>query len=492
MSRCLYFIENFLTRKIIPIFRENKPSIGSFSHTDSLLLILITFISIMVRFWAFNNPYKLISLEIPNQFYIKSERSYSRINHRPLGNVVFSILCVFTQINEEYFNSVFNKSSDPIFSTIKTPDNFSEYNFFHFLNADHQISMRIISSLFSSFIPSMIFMTIKLATFSTYAALVSSFFLIFDHSIIIDGRFCHPSSFFLFFSSISLLNIVSLFGHIRYSSIWTKQFFLTSISVALSIAIKRTAYSFLYIILFHEFIYLFIENNYKFTKMFLKSFLKIFSILIIPIISISFIMWLIQFSLVYHDFEFSSSDCQTFIEKSSLSSFQLFRLILTNCVYFEKKKNLNKTGIIDRIFLNKGDVLFHKYVRPNHHQYVLFSGNYFVYIFVLIGLILAALFKNHRKFLKVATFIHGYIFSVFWVVITNSHDLNDYLLPLLFGCACSGVIFDIIMNRYTQGFIMVIVIYVAFVGYQYWLPLICAEEITQYSVDKRIWRKNWL
>ncbi|KAK8882587.1 hypothetical protein M9Y10_045229 [Tritrichomonas musculus] len=507
MGHCLKKLENYLAKHAVPTFRD-KPSPVNLNFYDTICILIISFISIVVHFWAFYKPYNIVSIEITNQF-LNNQNNFSQNSFsQPLGNIIFSFLTAISR-NDDGCNTYNNyECKDEFFFndfSSSLQNNYQKNQFFNFLNEDNQITMRAISSLFSSFVPPLLYISIKLASFSRICASLSSLLLIFDTSILCEGKFSHPSGFLHFFVSLSLCFLTYWFSLFRNNDLWNKNMIFSSISIGIAVSIKSSACFLLFIVYFHEFIYLFIENNSKLSNQFMKSVLKRYAFFTFPVIVIHILFYLLQLILTIHHFNYKSRNFQSISKQNSL--FLTFRLILTNCVLSKTKdftqlktiktKSNHTLSPTNWIFISKlDDNLWIKCNQKEECERVVFIGNLFVYIFAFFGVIIVILAKSNRKYFRSSTFYLGYIFSFLpYLILSKCHfDLNssDYLIPLMFGVSCFGISIDVIAARPLKGFLFVIALTFTIFGFNMWAPLVFAEKLGKHNFNLRVWKKAWL
>lgn len=514
MGHCIKKLESYLAKHTVPTFRD-KPSPINFNFYDTMCILVVSFISIIIRFWAFFNPYNTISIEIHNQFYLQNQVFYSRHSFsQPLGNILYSFFAAIS-FNDDIYNISNEKEYKNDFT--KFPESYgseAKNYIINFLNEDTHITLRAISSLFSSFVPPLLFISIRLASFHRISALLSSFLLIFDTSMLCEGRFSHPTGFIHFFVALSLCFLTYWFSLLRNDEKWRKCMILSSISIGISVSIKSSAYFLIFIVYFHEFIYLFIENDSKLSKLFLKSTLKRYAKFTFPVIIIHLFFCCLQFLFQFHHgFQFTFENFEHQILKKNSLFFTTFRLVLTNCIYTQNNNNIlnslssseknnliqntNSSSPLSWIFMSKVDeILWSNCNQSFKCERVVFIGNLFVYIFSFVGVVLVILFKNNRKYFRSSTFYFGYLFSFFPYIFLNNilnFNLNssDYLTPLMFGIACFGISIDVAVGRFGKGFLAIVSIAISILGFKLWAPFVFAENLCKHNANLRIWFGSW-
>lgn len=509
MGNCIKKLENYFAKHTVPTFRD-KPSPVSFNFYDTMCILVISFVSLMIRFWAFFNPYGITSIEIPSQFYIQNQFTYSRNSFsQPLGNILYSFFAAISY-NDDIYDINKIELKNYLSKLPNSCGNETIKYILNFLNEDSQITLRAISSLFSSFVPIFLFISIKLASFSRISAFLSSFLLIFDTSMLCEGRFLHPSGFIYFFIGLSLCFLTYWFSLHRNNEKWQIYMITSSIVIGFTVSIKSSAYFLIFIVYFHETIYLFIENDSKLSKTFFKSTLKRCVIFTLPIIAIHLFFCFLQF-IFKHQFTFEDFEHQI-SEKKSLF-FTTFRLILNNCIYVQNYNNeinpfivskkitfnrsLNSTNPLNWILISKLDEsLWTNCNRDFQCERVVFIGNFFIYIFAILGVFLVILFKSNRKYFRSSTFYLGYLFSFLPYLFLSSvlnFNLNtsDYLIPLMFGVACFGISIDIIVGRFGKGFFTIVAISFAIAGFKLWSPFVFSEKLSKNNTKSRLWFDSW-
>lgn len=498
MGHIIKKLENFLAKYMVTTFRD-KPSPANFNFYDTMCILVISFVSLMIRFWTFFNPYDIVSIEIPNQFNVQSQFQYPRNSFsQPLGNILYSFFAAISYNDDIY---IMNNKKEIKFDFSKLPKfyNNETLNYIlNFLNEDNQITLRAISSLFSSFTPIFLYISIKLASFSRISALLSSFVLIFDTSILCEGRFLHPKSFIHFFVTLTLCLLTYWFSLFRNDRKWKNYMLASSIVIGFSVSIESSSYFLIFIVYFHEFVSMFIENDSKLSKQFIKSILRNYTIFTFPIITIHLFFCILQFLFQFHEFQFTFENFEHQIFKHKSLFITTFRLILTNCFYIQNynSRHLSNTkNPLSWIFISKLDKnLWNNCNQDLKCERVVCIGNIFIYILAFIGVVLVILLKNNRKYLRSSTFYLGYLFSFLPnFFYRKSFDLNssDYLISLIFGIACFGIFIDIAVGRFGKGFLAIIAISIAISGFILWSPFVFAEKLSKHSTDLRLLFSSW-
>ncbi|OHT03346.1 hypothetical protein TRFO_29267 [Tritrichomonas foetus] len=505
-------LEHFFAFTVVPYFRD-KPSPVSLNYFDLSTILILLFLSFFTRFWLIFNPQEPVAYEInymnkvffsqKNDFYQELNDFYPEKRHHPLSSLIIALFGALSDFNVS--NIYFHVPN----SDEKVPQNQSNFENDNFIDGNY-ISFRVLMCLFSSFVPTLLYIAMRFASFNRIASFMSATMLIFDTSLICDGRFANPNSFFSFFSTLSLCFMTHWFSLFRNNQKWKKHMLFTSLSIGFAVSVKTTAYSLLFVLFFHEIIYLFIEFDCKLNKAFFKATLKRFTILTIPTIVVHISIWILYLSFLQNSqelnknwYNFHSKEAQTAdklhnsIKISNLSPFNTFRLLLSLPSFVRKATHENKLmdnhspsfpGPSNWIFMRKLDpALWEGTLR-----HIIFIGNFFVYIFAACGVFLAIFYTRNRKYFRSATFVVTYLFTYLSFLFGEDDEpASNYLLPLICGVACFGISMDMMLNSYVKGFIMVVYVSIAYLGYVEWSPIVFGEELSFYQFEKRMWRDGW-
>lgn len=282
---------NYAYEKIITLnFPEKKRydfiSINSmrFTHTDLLLITLITFISFWTRNFMLQFPSKPVFDELTygpiTNNYI--DGTYFEDQYPPLGKL---ILFAFASLNQ--YQAQLNFSNN------------SEYPSVDF------IGIRQCSALFSSFCPTIIYTSLRCFGFSILCSFTASIMIICENSMIVSGRFISIDGIHHFFVCLTFMSTSIVMIQKNYTPSWWLALFFNGISIGCLISIKLSSLSlFPFVCLIHVFQLLTIhqeevvkKKNYLF-RIFIIDLLIRVLFLLFMIIFIYFFSFVIHFILL--------------------------------------------------------------------------------------------------------------------------------------------------------------------------------------------------
>ena len=336
---------------------------------------------------------------------------------------------------------------------------------------------------FSSFIPLIFFLVMKLASNGKLVSFLSSLIILCETSLLCNGRLVHPNSFFPVISLLSLCCIIYWFGLVRNEKQWKIFMLLSSISTGIAVSSHKIAYAMIPVVFFHELIYLYIESNYKINKTLAKNIMKRYITFIIP-------LFLVQgfISFIYHCFVLSPEQLETIQKLKEPSNFKIFQYLLS-IPYYAQKHAYKKTDsrVIDWIFMGKLEPIMWR----KNNRCAIFFGNIFVYIISFAGIIISISFIQNRRYFRVATFFMLYIFSLFFCYFLEDKTADYYLLPLICGVASYGSALDIFFKPYLKAYFMTISVIISYYGYNRWSPFSYSETVNIYVLSLHLWRNSW-
>jgi dolichyl-phosphate-mannose--protein O-mannosyl transferase len=126
-------------------------------------------------------------------------------------------------------------------------------------------------------------------------------------------------------------------------------------------------------------------------------------------------------------------------------------------------------------------------------RHVACMGNVFVYYLGLLGWLLCLIGYRKRCYFRAATYIVGYLASYLpFFLVPRTLFLYHYIIPLIFACACFGIMLDFWMNGIVKATILVLVCALVFFGWTEWAPLVYASQMTEHEFQSRVWNSVWV
>lgn len=454
--------------------------------TDTFLLLFLTSLSIISRFWILNNPDAVVFDEVHfgnfTNWYTESEFFYDI--HPPLGKLV---MFFFANLSEYDGSIDFNKQYAKPYK-------------------NHQyIILRITPAIFSSLCAPLIYLSLRFDSFSCYGAFVSSIMLIADTSLLTEQRYILSDGMLLFFTCLFLC-VFSYTNSLSPLSLrWILFMLLSGFTLGCACSSKNTAMG---LMAYSGFIQIFINYQYFGLKSMIAVLIIIVraGLLIIPLFFVYFACFFIHFILLPFDGQgtpYLVNDMQRqLIKREQLPiSLWFYRLV--------------SPGLISRTILlsldmhhgNMGITSFHdSQSRPINWplltgNYVAFyrsrnaevncMGNAFVYYISFFSLILNLLCINFQKWDISLRYIIGWCVSYFpFYLVPRSMFLYHYLIPLIFACCSTGALVDRCPKRLLVGIFGVIISILCLFGFYLWSPY--SYGIPHLESDITIWSSNWI
>lgn len=205
---------------------NQKESTSILNTTDCFIIPLIIFLGILTRFWLNGWPDFVTFDEVHfggfTNGYIKQEYFFDI--HPPLAKLIIALVsylgCYKGDIDFEnlYSQRYFDEKSNEML-------------------IDY-VTLRLAPQLFSSFVPALIYITMRILHFTVLSSITSSSLLLFETSIICEGRFILTDGILHFFVALHLL---SLFYAGQYPSL--PSLIIDGITLGFACSCKSTAWS---------------------------------------------------------------------------------------------------------------------------------------------------------------------------------------------------------------------------------------------------------
>jgi len=453
---------------------------------DSFLLLLVFSLSVVTRFWLIHHPDCVVFDEVHfgnfTNWYTKSEYFYDI--HPPLGKLV---MFLFANLSE------YNGNID-----------FEGWYAKKYLDEQY-IILRITPAFFSSLCAPMIYMSMKFLGFSSMAAFVSSFCMIFDTSLLTEHRFILSDGMLHFFTCLFFVVYSykrSLSPKDRRFSFWMN---CSGYALGAACSCKNTAWGLIGYVAITEILDIIVAVR-TFNIHVLDRIVYNGLVLFMPMVIVYLCSFCIHFMLLPfcgQGSPYLPSEMQKQLVNKTRATSQLWgKRIQTPNMYVRIL-----TLAVNMHYGNMGITQFHPYQsRPQGwplltDTYVAFwvsgmnevncMGNVFVYYIVVLSLITNFFGIWKKNWYQGLNFVFGWCSCYLpFFLIPRSMYLYHYLIPLMIGCMSIGSSIDIWLKNRMKGFISFLICILALVGFYFWSPYAYGTPHLDRSIV--IWNDNWI
>ncbi|OHS99182.1 Dolichyl-phosphate-mannose-protein mannosyltransferase [Tritrichomonas foetus] len=363
------------------------------------------------------------------------------------------------------------------------------------------VTLRFTPELFSSLVPVLLYISMRIIKFPIFPSLIPSIFILFDTSMIAEGRFILTDGILHFFVS---LHILALFYSLKKPSFFNQ--FMAGITLGCACSCKNTAWGLpvldgvinIYIVL----------KIYKF-KIAERFDDILLSILVRGIILLSMLLLIYYFCFVIHivclpyhgegsDFldrkvrktVLNKSDTLTPLSTRLNSPSMFYRVISLNSIMHQSNMNIQSFHPYQSTpqswpLLTSCYVAF--IVLPENRE-VICLGNLFVYYpsFLAVLFLTVCFYLDWRYFMIVfGYFVHYLPFFLIPRCMFNYH----YQIPLIFSAMAAGMVVDMVRWKKVKIFVVLGLVVAAFVGFLIWQPFVYGTHCS--NPRKRILTRNW-
>ena len=204
---------------------NKNESISILNTADCFIIPIIVFLGIITRFWINGWPdYETFDEVHFGGFtngYINQEYFFDI--HPPLAKLLIAFVSYLSGYKGNIdFESLYSKK----YFDEKSKEILIDY-----------ITLRLAPQIFSSFVPAIIYITMRILHFSIISSITSSSLLLFETSIICEGKFILTDGILHFFVSLHLL---SLFYACQYPSVLS--LIIDGVTLGLACSCKSTAW----------------------------------------------------------------------------------------------------------------------------------------------------------------------------------------------------------------------------------------------------------
>ena len=439
---------------------------SNFDTLDAFFLVFITTFSFATRFWIIQHPNAVTFDEIYfgnfTNYYITG--SYFYDIHPPFSKMLMALFAYISDYD----------------GTIDFEDNFA----FEYPSEDY-ITLRLTPAFFSSLCAPLIYLTIRLSSFSHTAAFVGSLFLILDTSMLTEQRFILSDGMLHFFTCLFLAFYTFTLNHREYAK---NNMILTIISgflLGMPCSTKNTAWGLMAYVAFIEIYESFQQYSIN-TKEFYFDVISRGLSLFLPLFTVylsSFLLHIILLPYAGPGIDFLSfKEAKQFFFKER-ANFSLHARRLSHPSLLKRFFTL----IVDMHIGNMDMTEFHpSQSRPlnwplltgrwvdfwgDGDSRVECIGNPVIYYIVFISIFITLLYVKNEKYSIAIRNIVGWAVSYFpFYLVPRTMYLYHYIIPLIFGCMNAGITLDYIKNKFIKGFIATFFVAFAFLGFIIYSP----------------------
>lgn len=434
---------------------------------ESLFIFIILILSFLTHFLFIWHPKEVVFDEVHYgkavNGYFKGE--YFFTGHPPLGPQLIAL-------------GGFLGKYKPVFPFKDIGEKFANNSY---------ISLRIMPALFGALLPLVIYFFLQTIGFPRKLAFLSSLFLIFENSLLVQSKFILIDSFWLFFGFLGL-NFFFKSRQKNYNPIFLT---LTGIFLGLALAVKWTSLSF--------FLFIGLFLAYDLIKEFLLKPLKSFSILLtkifLGIAMASFLVYLLVFFLHFKLLP-KSGPGDVYMSQEFLRGEKNF---------FEKFIELNKVSYETNIKAQLEHPYSSKFytwpflLRPIYYwngekEKIYLLGNPILWwlstLAIFFLFFLAIFYEEIRKDNRAVLILLGYLISLApYFQVTRSTFLYHYFPALIFSIFSLSYLLGRIKNGEKVLFFILILVFLCFL---YFAPLSYGFPLEPEQYQMRIWLKSWI
>lgn len=465
---------------------QDKTKNALFSATDAFLVFLISIISMGTRLWMMESPDSVVFDEVHfgnfTNWYVTQEFFFDI--HPPLSKLVMAGIAKLAQYNGEI--------------------NFEERYAKQYLS-ENFITLRLTPEVFSALCAPLIYITMRFLYFSIPSSLLSAVFVIFETSLIVEGRFILSDGLLHFFTCLHLAVLSYTLrvppNNIK-SSLWL---LLDGISLGCACSCKNTAWG---LTVFNGIMH--VINVFRFYKLKdLSAYLEILfrgTILSSTAVVVYLIFFAIHFIVIPYDGQgtaYLESKLQSILIKRDLIDIEYAAKRITDYPMLYKIASLSLTMHTS----NMGIDSYHPYMsRPvnwplltgcwvgfysDGDVVINCHGNVFIYYLTIVGVFLVFIFIRKPNYWNSISMSIGWAINYLpFYLIPRSMYLYHYHIPLMFAIMAFGSLIDFIDNIRFKWLVVSIFSIVAIYGYYYWSPFVYGYPIkNEFSI---VWNDNWI
>ena len=447
-----------------------------FDTLDCFLIVFITFLAIVTRVWIIYNPDSITFDEVYfgnfTNYYIN--RTFFYDIHPPLAKLTMAFFAYCSGYK----------------GTIDFSANQSEH---YKTNDIHYITLRLTPAIFQSFCFPLVYSSLKCFNFKSFTALSASIALLFEPSMMTEGRFILSDGVLHFYVC---LHIFALSLYLRSHN--SKFIYFAALTLGAAISCKHTALGLVAFDIVTQIIWIF-----RYHPTFKEIFQRILEFFI-PMMTVFYVSFLIHYFILIYDgpgsIRMPECDQITFLKKGSYNGNLLLgpplmsRILVLNILMFSSHSLILTAHPYESRpqywpFLFDKVICFSSF--PNHT--VMCIGSPLIYwpatTFIIITFVCLIFFKLDLRHLILFS---GWAFSYFpFFLIPRSMYLYHYLIPLIFSVMCQSATIETLFykNPYIRLLLQWLMVFFGITSYIWWYPFIYGTEcIDCFSIREWLWK----
>ena len=454
----------------------------AFDSIDSILVLIITSLSFISRFWNLFFPDDVVFDEVHfgnfTNWYTKSQFYFDI--HPPLGKL---IMFLFANLSEYDGNINFRS-------------NYKDESY---------VILRITPAFFSSLCPSLLYLTMRFSSFSKCASFMTAFMICFDNSMISEGKFILSDGILHFFTCLHLLTLSYLLTIQRNTEKFNLWLVISGITLGAACSCKNTAWGLCLLNGFVHAIELFYLTH-SFSFIWISELIFRGSLLFICAFSVYLISFTIHFVLLPFYGQGNGYLPDHMVNQLIDIRYPDF-LVWGNRVkgvpFIFKTIELTIIMHLGNMHITK----FHPYQsRPigwplltdirvafwvKNGINISCMGNPFTYYMAFIGIILLLFGMSKEKWIISLKFLIGWSVSYFpFFLIPRSLYLYHYLIPLMFGSCAYGASIDLYVPKLFKGILVILSCSCILFSFILLSPYTYGTK--PWDDEITIWNKNWI
>ena len=461
---------------------------ANLDSADLFICFFLTIISIILRIWCIDHPSKCIFDEIyfgnftnyyiQNQFFFDIHPPFSKLVMYKIANI------------SEYDASInFQTALDTNYTQ-------PEY-----------VQLRLTPSMFSSLCIPIIYISNRLSSYTKLSSLTSALLLLFDTSLLVEGKYILSDGILHFFVCLHICMISYTFSSVDVINTKSIYHLLNGLTLGFACSSKNTAWG---LCVYDAYVYFVSLLPFITNRQYMTFFSKLFS-LGITLFLIAIFVYLISFIIHFIILQYGgpgiyylSDDMQDqlilnsqvkapiYINRLSglniiLRSFKLTYIMHTSNMRI-KKFHPSQSQPYNWPFLTGHDVGFWEDSDGNR---VACRGNLFVYYIGFACLLICLFSVKSNKYIINLRYVIGWCFSYFpFYLIPRTMYLYHYIIPLIFCVSSVGPSLDMLQDYpKMKGFLSVMIAFIGFIGFYLWMPLVYGKYTHRRDVMN--WFSSW-
>ena len=445
-----------------------------FDFYDSIIIVFLAFLALGMRLWRFEYPDSVIFDEVYfgnfTNWYIK--QSYFFDIHPPLGKLIMAGIAKATQYDG---------------SIVFAKQNYENYK----ENEINYVSLRLTPIVFQSFCFPLLYSALRLLMFPRYTCFAGAFILIFDTSIITEGKFILSDGMLHFFSCLSIYCTALLLHEDT-----KKNVVLCGLALGCAISCKNTALGLVAFVGFTQICWIFLRRPFFYEILNRAS--NLLSIAFLVLVS----AYALHFILLPYDGMgtcYMPEDIQkTILKNSSYKALRLAKPPLINrigqLIYIMHTGNMKiTTPHPSQSMPINWPLLRDKFVRffSRDVRNIMCMGSPLVFWPSTAGVALFPVLSLMKLCdVRQAYLFVGWAASFFpFVLIPRSMYLYHYIIPLFFAVMTLVTVIDGALPKRLCRLTLSLLMIAAVVGFVYFSPFVYGLPLKDWRA--RMWDERW-